>query len=635
VYRYLALIWDPRSLESSRTIIGLRPSLAHDARDLPTVYEAPGVLILGRSQSGGAASAITLHGRGVVLGTIFSKRREAEPSRRQAVIDPMEAERIVATSGLHLIEQYWGTYIAFVSDSSAATHHVIREPTGNMECYFTTLCGVHVFFSHVEDCIRLLPVSFSPDRYFLARWFVAPAQMGLRTGLRDVEEVRGGERLSIRHDSVLRHFLWNPVEIAAQPRSGSVEEFASQVRDVVQGAVDAWASCYDNIVLQLSGGLDSSIVAACLAHSSARPRVTCVNFASDIGFDEEPLHFPGMDPAISDKLRSLTGAEDERYFARLVAERWKFPLIEKTRAVPTSLTRLWETSLKTSPFSYALMISIEDAQLELTRMLGAQAFFAGEGGDSVFLDVAAPLGAIDYAWLHGLRPGIWQHWFAAANANKESIWSIFRKIIRFGILKHRSVYVPPVGRTPTLLTDELIGELTSDPGRNYISELLEHASLPPGKANHVSGLGAVYLNVHRAGDCADHVHPLNSQPVWESLLSIPTYAVIADGTSRGLARKAFADVLPRIIRNRQIKGSGTPFAQNLIRRNIGAVRELLSDGLLVEERYLDRDKVVRCLAVDDPFSKIAAGYLLSYVAAEIWLRKLKEQEQPHVRRATL
>jgi asparagine synthase (glutamine-hydrolysing) len=92
-------------------------------------------------------------------------------------------------------------------------------------------------------------------------------------------------------------------------------------------------------------------------------------------------------------------------------------------------------------------------------------------------------------------------------------------------------------------------------------------------------------------------------------------------------RTAFADLLPSQIRNRQVKGSGTPFAQNLIRNNLDFFREHLSQGVLAREGIIDRQKVIRCFASEEPFLVANAPTILSCMAAEVWLQKWTDFQQ--------
>jgi hypothetical protein len=83
----------------------------------------------------------------------------------------------------------------------------------------------------------------------------------------------------------------------------------------------------------------------------------------------------------------------------------------------------------------------------------------------------------------------------------------------------------------------------------------------------------------RSKESADHIDPCNCQPDCEFALATPTYVLLHNGVSRGLARMAFRDQLPEEIRRRQTKGTGTPFYQHVMRQNLPLLREHLLAGL--------------------------------------------------------
>lgn len=275
----------------------------------------------------------------------------------------------------------------------------------------------------------------------------------------------------------------------------------------------------------------------------------------------------------------------------------------------------------TSPSGYFTSIESDDAQIQLVKKHGTQAFFTGHAGDSVFLETFQPFSAIDYAYLHGIDAKLWHHIFSSCRLSKQSVWSVLGKAINCGILGRQYRSPLNVLDLPTLLKEEVVACLKE---ADFSGGWSARASgLPPGKVNHIAGLrgSAHYDCVYHSQSYADDIDPLNSQPVWELMLQIPTYTALTGGVSRGLARLAFADLLPDEIRRRQIKGTGAPFYQKLVRKNKSLLQAVLLDGLLVREGYLDRQKLSDCLGAEEPFLTVGAIDLLSYLSAEIWLQQ--------------
>jgi asparagine synthase (glutamine-hydrolysing) len=330
---------------------------------------------------------------------------------------------------------------------------------------------------------------------------------------------------------------------------------------------------------------------------------------------------PGVTAATAQKIRAIAAHGDERQLARLVAERWRTPLIERQRDHSMDLSRLWHAPPSINPSMYFTGMESDDVKLELVKSLGTNAFFTGQGGDSVLQATSQPFPAIDYVHLHGLGADLWRHLFATARLSKESVWGVLNKALKHGLL--RRPYRPPEGvmDMPTLVRSELTAGITNDDFGSPLAAAMSR--LPAGKQNHLKGVhwAAYYDYVFHSGRHADDVDPLNSQPVWELMLQLPTYTLLTDGVSRGLARRAFADVLPPEVRKRTVKGVGTPFYQHIVRRNRRRLQDWLLDGSLVRDGYLDRKRLDQYLAADEPFVTVSASHMLSYLAAEIWLQQ--------------
>ncbi|GFE81641.1 hypothetical protein GCM10011487_36410 [Steroidobacter agaridevorans] len=622
--RYLALLWDPLNLESVRTFQSFGLSSSTKPAAWVTACDASGMFVMHTGMRRGAAGAYPLpHGGGVVLGRIFDRRHGDYTSMRQIVLDGAAASEIIDSGGQQLVDRYWGTYFAIVHDVTAARYHVFRDPLGNMPSYHMRFKGVEIFFSHIEDCARLLPLRYSVDRQYLARWLMFGNLTFEATGLEGVAPVPAGDRLTFSQGRMTRSVLWDPIAIASAADLEQLDAAASALRATVQDTVNAWASCYENITLRLSGGLDSSIIAGCLAHVPSAARISYLNVCIDIDSGHEQVAIAGVDRRTADKIRAIVGSGDERYFARLVAERWRTELIERQRALVMDLTRLWDTAPTVSPNLYFTVMEQEDILLDLIGSRDTQAFFSGQAGDSIFQATVQPLPAMDQAYLHGFRSGLWEQILATSRLSKDSVWSVLGKTVRHGLL--RRPYLSPFAilNLPTLVNAELTAGLSNQDFESELSKRISRSSLPPGKKDHAKGLtwSAWYDFVFDSGRSTDHIDPLNSQPVWETMLRIPTTTVLAGGISRGLARRAFADLLPAEIRKRQVKGSGSSFYQQIVKRNRTLLRERLLDGLLVEQGYLDRGRLDACLAAPEPSLTVPAPILLSYLTAEAWLQK--------------
>jgi len=623
--RYIIMVWDQSDSKSCHAAHALTASVASDPLLWNIAHKDPGSLAM-YSNAHRRESPVCMLGdnKGVVLGTLFDRHGDHSDPKQCLNFSDVDTHSIVSSRGKHLVEKFWGSYVSLIYDSADRSHHVFRDPTGNLPCYHTSYSGTDIFFSHIDDCIRYVPLLPTVNRRYLSQWLIGGRMATRESGLAAVDDVPAGERQTVCHQRLTRTLLWRPVEIAQSLRIEQTDEAARQLRFVVQNTINAWASCYRIISHKLSGGLDSSIVAGCLAQAPSRPTMNFLNFSIDVGYDQEKLYLPGLDRRTADRIRSIAGHGDERHFARLVADRWKIPLIERQRTTSMDLSRLWQVPLTTSPAMFFTSMEVDDTEIELSQTHGTQAFFSGQAGDAVLLATVQPFPALDYVYLNGIRPDLWKHVVATSALSKESIWNVMGKILKHSVLRRPYNLPLSVLEQPTLMRDEVLETFNADSFKSPWSELT--ASLPPGKRNHVNGLmGSTYYDfIFHSQQYVDHIDPLNSQPIWELMLRIPTYTILTGGISRGLARSAFADLLPSEVRKRQVKGTGTPFYQQVVRRSRSYLRETLLDGLLVKEGYLDRQKLNNYLTAEEPFVTVRASQILCYLAAEIWLQQWQQ-----------
>lgn len=624
MYRYIAAVWHARGVAGLRAPDCLK-RLNTGTHRWSVVFEKPGILAMHVERDRRTPSACPLHRKsGVILGQLFDRRRDEYSHSSEIRLDESETTRVIGTAGQHLIDHYWGSYLAILHDRVGDRVHVFRDPLGTLPCYHVRHDGIDLFFSHLEDCLRVVPLPLAVDRQHLTRWLFSTSVRNDATGLDNVTQLPRGERLTISSSARSRTRIWDPTTFAAAQRLYEPDEAARAVRSTVQRTVNAWASRYERITLNLSGGLDSSIIAGCLAHSPCAAQVSYLNNAA-VDSAYRTSHAPGVDPRLAVKMRSLAANGDERYYAQLVAQRWNRPLVIRPRNPAMDLDRLRQVPLGVAPSMYFTVMELDDAGLEMIASHGTEAFFSGQAGDAVLLTTLQPFGALDHAYTNGVTRDLWGHIVASSALSRDSIWSVLGKTIKHGL--RRRPYVEPIGilDRPSLLAKQLRDSLRAADFDSGVAHLARRSSLPPGKKNHVCGIASAYYNfIFNAGQQADHIDPLNSQPIWELTLGIPTETLLMDGMNRGLARHAFADLLPAEIRRRQSKGTGTLFYQDLVRRNRHRLLEQLESGLLVREGFLDRHKLSSCLTADEPSLTIPPSIVLTYLSAEIWFQQVQD-----------
>lgn len=248
----------------------------------------------------------------------------------------------------------WGNFLAFSADADGV--RITRAPLTGMPFYWAAFGGGIVGASD----IALLEGLIGPwriDWNFVAHTLAYINLRSERTGLKSVQELLPGTELLWTQGRASVASFWSPwAHVGAQAHT-PVPALAAELERRVMRSVGAWSASRPNILLELSGGLDSSIVAAALHAAGAD--FSAITFAT-----------PGADG-------------DERLYARAVAQHLDIELIETghdERAI--DLTAM-PAVLQARPGAYSVLGGIDRA---FDGAIGARdvALFGGIGGDNVF-----------------------------------------------------------------------------------------------------------------------------------------------------------------------------------------------------------------------------------------------------------
>lgn len=581
--RYLAIIGG-RSAATRGLTSRIATSLAMSA-GLSTIVDESGLLVLASA----AEDVVPLDDRlGVIVGTLFSKRPGGPPLR---TVTPFGTDSIVRSSGKALVENYWGGYVGFVVEPAQDAVLVIRDPAAMLPCYYFQIGGLTV----VSSDVSLLTATglFEPklDWHAVARHLKADQLRPADTCLSGLRELLGGERLTVREGNHSTEPLWSPWHFVS--RDEHVRDVAEAVRglhQVTTASIASWAHGRKHIILGLSGGLDSSIVAASLVAADAD--FSCFTLATD--------HPTG----------------DERHYARLVAERVGRPLIESLEDVRDIDVTSSEAAHLPRPIARSFVQSGDRSILDLARRTDADCYFSGGGGDNVFCSMQSATPVADRLLSEGPGRGVWHTARDMAALADSDIWSVMRRAVRRAFFQRWSYRWRP----------DL--SLLSRTGRRMAAGPIAHPWLHsrrgtlPGKSVHIAWL--LQIQNHLEGYARDQLlttlAPLMSQPIVEHCLRIPTWMWFRGGLNRVIARDAFAETLPAEIAQRRSKGTPDSFIVEIYEANRAKIRTLLTEGSLASRNIIDLPAVLAIL--DDPRPAHGTTYrrVMTFADVEAWTR---------------
>jgi asparagine synthase (glutamine-hydrolysing) len=505
---------------------------------------------------------------------------------------PARAEDLVGADADQLLSRYWGPCIAIAPTPGpgGATYSrftLARDPSGGLACY-VALTSAGLYFA--SDLSLALQAGLPPpaiDWSMLTADIVYRRARGVRTCLTGLTELAPGQAATVGAETFEVQLSWDPWRDGGPARGQDSRDAAAQA---LQSRIDLCTSTlsrlFERPVLELSGGLDSSIVAAALG---PRPGLTAIHCIS-----------PGPEG-------------DERLYARAVASRFELPLSEHLLAIGRfDPARVTEPHLP-RPGRPGVLGAAHRLVRNHCRARGADGVFTGAGGDSVFCSLNTPAPVADRFWAQGPGLGFLRSLGDLSRRHNVPIWSAARMTAR----SIRRTYDPMRGAVTQFLKAEAV-----PPGPDlhpWMAAAPERA--PLGRSLHIASIAFIlgYMEGQARSASTPTIAPLLSRPVLEACLSQPTWRWIEGGRDRALARLAYRDRLPARVIERRSKGGIDHYVTGLFERNADAVRELLLDGLLGQAGILNRPLVEA--AFGTPARRaVHAHRLLELADAEAWAR---------------
>jgi len=544
---------------------------------LTIAVDRPDLLVL----FGGNCRCYAL-GEGHVLGTLFP--RFGPPAPIEATPRATGATDGGTSAEDRLLDRYWGSYVGIFP--ARAGQRILRDPSGALPCYYAETGSGLVLTSDVD---LLLAVRKTPPA---VSWISLVKHLYLRglpspeTCLHGIEELLSGYVLDVSAGMIDQRMWWSPWKhVEADPEAGAPQP--DQLRRVVSSSVEALTASRGRLLVSVSGGLDSSIVASCLARSGRE--VHCLTMYT-------------TDPS-----------GDERIYARDLCRHLALPLTECVYRIEDVDIDMAMSPHLPRPIGRTLAQAYERAHLKVAEEIKADAFVTGNGGDNVFGFSQSAAAVTDFYLRHGLGLGLLRTIRDVCRQTESGPVDVVRAAFR---LKRRG-YLWSTG--PMFLDAGTLSALA--PQSLHQPWLDVPGGVGPGKAAHVASFLRVQPSLEPGRSrFAPVIAPLLSQPVIETCLAIPSWEWRAGGRDRAVARAAFAADLPPAIIGRRSKGGPDGFSAIVLRERRTAIRERLLDGMLAREGVVDRAALEARFVDRRPFSGEEQGRLLELVDTEAWAR---------------
>jgi asparagine synthase (glutamine-hydrolysing) len=601
--RFIAVLWNQaRADESARA--GRFAAQLRASCSLQPEIETPGLLLFCIGLGTDSNRFYRLPDKaGAVIGVLFERIRNGDVAPERLVgIPPSVGLKIQETAGADLIHNYWGRYVAFIRDHTASRTWVLQDPSAALPLFHTATEGVHVYFSDLKDIRALGLASFSMNLDYLRAYVLHSICPCEATGLAPIDELQGGQCHEYDGSRVTSKQYWLPRKFAIDPIEDP-EGACALLRTTVFACVQAWASCFDTVLHQLSGGLDSSIALSALVAAKRAPAVTCVNYYSE------------------------GGRGDERSYARAAADAAHVALLMRELSTPTDLTAM--TCVPAAPRPAPSISRLHEEEIITTaRSHGAKAITSGNAGDAVFGEIRDVRVGADYRSAHGINRNLCRVIGDTARLTETTVWQIIRATFAIQTDNEERRRSAASLQYQKLLSAD-VRAAANQPSDRYTHPWLRAIDdLPPVKRRHISML-AQPMTVRtspRLDDAPEWCYPLASQPIIELSLALPTYLLTLGGQTRALARRAFVNDVPPSILTRRDKGHPGEYLTALIQSQRALLREYLLDGKMVNLDLLDARAVEQALSGQP--TRTEPTEILWHLSTEIWLRNVAAMNSP-------
>lgn len=526
---------------------------------------------------------LRLPGGGILLGDLYDEA--GRPVNDLADLQHLSTQ---STLRQHLLERCWGEYLLFQpAEEDASSITLMRDPSGGIACVYSLKHGNGFITSDLTIASGLGLHRDRIDWDFVRHSLIYPHMKISRTGLAGINELLPGCTLSMDERKATTGLAWSPWHfVTATGRHSDPTTAARTIREVTTSVVHAMAETDRAVLLELSGGLDSSIVGACLSNTNAR--VACCTV-----------------------ITPLPGA-DERSYASQVAERLGIELLQQQLDFADADIDFELPRHSPRPAAWALGRAVARAMDDAAESQGVNSLFSGGGGDTVFCYLRSAAPAADAFRARGLAAG-YKAIVNLSGLHGCTVTKAARLTLRKLCLKPKASYKPDYLLLPP--TDE-IPPLELHPWFSAPSNALH------GDRERIFDLAGNQMFADatlRAGHRRVRM-PLLSQPVMEACLRVPSWMWISGGQNRAVARSAFATRLPQDVLERRSKGTFMNYTFAVYRKNKEAISRFLLDGHLCSRGLLDPHKLDLFLESPLPARDHSFMRIFDLCMIENWVR---------------
>jgi asparagine synthase (glutamine-hydrolysing) len=290
-------------------------------------------------------------------GEIYALQGQDSPAPRDAL---SALSRQYLQAGCDFPRAVNGAYTAALWDDDTQALHLVRDHAGCRSIYYAPIEGGIVFASTAAAILASGLVDAAIDPTSVDCYFGVKALSPPRTMFRRIFAVRPGHVLVWKDGQARQHDYWRLHELPEAARAGA-DELRDELRATIEEAVRIRHRAGGNYCVLVSGGIDTSTVAALLSRSPGAPRPLR---GLSIAFEETAY----SDSSLQDIIVGTLGVEQHDRILK---------------PADFAATLVQAAGFLDSPVNDAALVGMH-AVLGMAREDGYDVVFEGEGPDELF-----------------------------------------------------------------------------------------------------------------------------------------------------------------------------------------------------------------------------------------------------------
>jgi asparagine synthase (glutamine-hydrolysing) len=504
-----------------------------------------------------------------------------------------------------------GEYAIALYDAHQRRLLLCRDHIGARPLYYHQNSDRLIVSSQLAPLLDLFGIPRDINENYVAGCLARGPQPGL-TPYKYIQSVKPAHLVTVTDSGCTAEKRYWQLESGREIRLRNDEEYEEAFRHHVRNAVQAPLRTDRPVMIELSGGLDSSTVACLAAEGIRNGKTQATRFDTvSLVYEESPT---------SDESKFIDCVES--HLGRVGIH---------VRDEDGNLLPAMESDYDAvTPNPVLVCSGYHTALCRVMQETGARVLLTGVGGDQVLGSSYDPYPLLGdllvrrkplalqrelRLWSRTLsKPGLsllWQKTIVPVLPQSLQPWG------RRDLMKKVPAWFNPAFVARTNLREQKLPP--ADPfGFKLPSEIDRSIS-------YLSVVKSISPCYRRELTCLDSSHPFMHRPLIEFLQTIPFAQFLRPGENRSLMRRALRHLLPEKIVRRKTKGNPSEGLARAMAREVSTMRALFTDARVCAYGFMDGPPLLAAVERAKNGLEPYAGALLLTISMEFWLRALERR----------